>query len=195
VLRTTVGLRESESWSVRLPLVHEDELVALLIPGSTRRTGTRRALTALVVAVVLAGVLGVAYDLGIRVNVQTGSVAAPTAAASPEDVVRAYVEAYNHRDFATMTTIYPSGQLAFSRFRAMGTMHHLQIVESRVAADNDLAGTFPKAGHSYYRVEVRFDYVGLTGSDLAYENGPSVSTYWLERSSTDELWTITDQGF
>jgi hypothetical protein len=147
------------------------------------------------VAVVLAGILGVAYDLGIRVNVQTGSVAAPTAAASPEEVVRAYVEAYNHRDFATMTTIYPNGQAAFSRLRAMGTMHHLQILTSRVATDNDLAGTFPKAGHSYYRVEVRFDYAGLTGSDLTYENGPSGTTYWLERSSTDELWTITDQGF
>ena len=146
-------------------------------------------------AVVLAGVLGVAYGLGIRVNVQTGSVAAPAAAASPEDVVRAYVEAYNDRDFATMTTIYPNGQAAFSRFRAMGTMHHLQVVGSRVATDSDLAGTFPKAGHSYHRVEVRFDYAGLAGSDLAYKNGPSGSTYWLERGSTDESWTITDQGF
>lgn len=169
--------------------------MSLLIPGSTRRTGTRRVITALVVAVVLAGFLGVANDLGIRVNVQTESVAAPAAAAVPEDVVRAYVEAYNDRDFATMTTIYPNGQSALSRFRAMGTMHHLRIVDSHVATDNDLSGTFPKAGHSYYRVEVRFDYAGLTGSDLAYENGPSGSIYWLERGSTDEPWTITDQGF
>ncbi len=177
------------------PLVHEDEHVALLTRGSTRKAGTRRALTALAAAVVLAVVLGVAYELGIRVNVQTHSVAAPTAAASPEDVVRAYVEAYNDRDFATMTAIYSSGQAAFSRFRAMGTMHHLQVITSRVATDDDLAGTFPKAGHSYYRVEVRFDYTGLTGSDLTAQDGPSGSTYWLERSSIDEPWTITDQGF
>lgn len=175
--------------------VHEDDDVALPTSGSTRRTRARRALSALIAVVVLAGGLAGAYVLGIRLNVQTRSVAVPTAAASPEEVVRVYIEAYNHRDFATMTTIYPSQQGAFSRFRAMGTMHHLRIVSSRVATEDDLAGTFPKAGHSYHRVEVTFDYTGLTGSDLTYQDGPSGSTYWLERSSTDQAWTITDQGF
>ncbi|SEQ41475.1 Enamine deaminase RidA, house cleaning of reactive enamine intermediates, YjgF/YER057c/UK114 family [Microlunatus flavus] len=146
-------------------------------------------------AVVLAGLLGVAYDLGIRVNVQTRSVPVPTAALSPEDVVRAYVEAYDHRDFTTTSAIYPNGQAAFSRFRAMGTIRHLTIVESRVATSADLAGTFPEAGHSYYRVQVSFDYTGLTGSDLAVDDGPSGSTYWLERSSADRPWTIADEGF
>ncbi len=94
-----------------------------------------------------------------------------------------------------MTAVYPNGQAAVSRFRAMGTMYHLQLGTSRIATDSDLAGTFPKAGHSYYRVGARFDYTGLTGSDLADQDGPSGSIYWLERSRTDEPWTITDEGF
>ena len=163
-------------------------------PGSTRRPGSRRPLAALAVAVVVAAVLAAGYVLGVRLNLQTGSVPVPSAAASPEDVVRCYVEAYNDRDFATMQAIYPSGQAAFSRFRAMGTMRDLRITESRAATDGDLVGTFPEAGHSYYRVEVALDHTGLTGSDLAVEDGPDGWTYWLQRGATSEPWTITDHG-
>lgn len=173
----------------------EYEEMVLIIANSTRGTSLRRALAALLVAVVLAGVLGVAYNVGVRVNLKTRSVAVPTAAASPDDVVRAYVEAYNHRDFVTMTALYPNGQAAFSRFRAMGTMRHLQITRSRVATDIDLAGTFPEPSHSYYRVGISFDYTGLTGSDIAYQDGPNGWDYWLERSGADNPWTITDHGF
>ena len=144
---------------------------------------------------ILAGVLGVAYDLGIRVNVQTGSVTAPAAAASPDEVVRAYVEAYNHRDFATMATIYPSGQGAYSRYRAMGTMRNSEITRSQTLNASDMAGMFPKAGYHYRRVEVSYRWTGLTGSDLAYEAGSHGSIYWLERSSDSEPWTISDEGF
>ena len=175
--------------------MHDDEEMAPLTSGSTQRAGSRRALAALVVVVMLAGVLTAGYELGLRVNVQTRSVAVPAAAATPEDVVRTYVEAYNHRDFATMAAAYPNGQAAFSRFRAMGTMRHLQIVESRVATEGDLAGTFPQSGYSYYRAQVTLVYTGLTGSDLAYQNGPNGWDYWLERSAADKSWTITDQGF
>jgi hypothetical protein len=87
-------------------------------------------------------VLGAGYLLGYRLSVQTGSVPVPTAAASPDEVVRSYVEAYNRRDFA----------------------------------------------------EVTLDCSGLTGSDLAYDEGPNRWTYWLERSSVSERWTITDHG-
>ena len=108
--------------------------------------------------------------------------------------MRSYVEAYDDRDFATMRTIYPLRQSACSRFRAMGTMRNLEITRSRVATGSDLDGTFPKAGHSYYRVEVTLDLTGLTGSDLAYDDGPNGWTYWLERSTTSDPWRITDQG-
>ena len=162
--------------------------------SKTRRTGVRRAARGLVVAVALAVVLAAAYGLGYRLNVQTRSVPVPTASMSPEDVVLTYVDAYDHRDFATMATIYPSRQGAYSRFRAMGTMHDLAITQSRVATDSDLAGTFPRAGHRYYRVEATYTYTGLAGSDLAHDDGPAGTTYWLERSSDSEPWTIVDDG-
>ena len=160
-----------------------------------RRPGARRAARALVAAVVLAAVLGAAYGLGYRVNVQTGSVPVPKAATSPEDVVLAYVDAYDHRDFATMATIYPSGQGAYSRFRAMGTMRHPEVTQSRAVGTSEMEGMFPERGHSYYRVEVRYDFTGLTGSDLALDDGPGGSIYWLERSADSEPWTIRDEGF
>lgn len=162
--------------------------------GPTRRSGSPRPLVVLAVAVVVAAVLAAGYVLGIRVNLQTRSIPVPTAAASPEKVVLSYVEAYNHRDFTTMQAIYPSGQPAFSRFRAMGMMRDLQITESRVATETDLSGTFPKPGHSYYRVGVTLDFTGLTGSDLTYDDGPNGWTYWLERGNAAEAWTITDHG-
>jgi len=162
----------------------------------TRRSRPRSVVArALVVTVALAAVLAAAHGLGYRLNVQTGSVPVPAATTSPEDVVRAYTEAYDRRDFATMTTIYPSKQGAFSRFRAMGTMHDLAITQSREALESDLAGTFPKAGHSYYRVEATYRYTGLTGSEVNREDGPGGTTYWLERSSDAEPWTIVDDGF
>lgn len=118
----------------------------------------------------------------------------PTAAASPDEVVRAYTEAYDHREFATMEAIYPFGQSAYSRFRAMGTMRDLRITQSRVATATDLNGTFPKAGYRYHRVEVLVVYSGLTGSDLATDEGPNEWTCSLERSSDSQPWTITDHG-
>lgn len=173
----------------------EDDEMGLAATDSARQSGRRRPLVVgLAVAVVLAVALAAGYGLGFRLNLQTRSVPLPTAASSPEEVVRIYTEAYNHRDFATMRAIYPSGQSAFSRFRAMGTMQHLQITQSRVASESDLSGTFPEAGHSYHRVEVTLDHTGLTGSDLADQDGPHGWTYWLERTTTSDPWTITDHG-
>lgn len=45
--------------------------------------------------------------LGIRVslNLQTASVPTPAPTASPDDVVRAYTNAYNQRGFHTMTAL------------------------------------------------------------------------------------------
>ncbi|SDU86509.1 hypothetical protein SAMN04488544_1160 [Microlunatus sagamiharensis] len=146
-------------------------------------------------AVALLVVLVAAYGLGYRVNVQTGSVPVPTAATSPEDVVLTYVDAYDHRDFATLAAIYPSAQGAYSRFRAMGTMRGPEVTQVQTLNPSDMAGMFPEPGHHYRRVEVSFRWTGLTGSDLAREDGPSGSIYWLERSSDSEPWTIRDEGF
>ena len=133
-----------------------------------------------------------AYAVDYRLNLQTGSVPVPIASASPEDVVRAYTDAYDCRDFATMRAIYPSGQSAYSRFRAMGTMRDLQITRSRTVDDDPRGTTRP--GHSYVLVSVTLDLTGLTGSDLAYDEGPNGWTYELERSTSAEAWTIVDHG-
>ena len=168
--------------------------MVLAAAGSTRRSGSRRRLVlGLVVAVALAMTLAAGYGLGYRLNLQTRSVPLPTATASPEEVVRTYTEAYDRRDFATMRAIYPSEQSA-SRFRAMGTMRDLQVTQSRSAARSDMSGMFPKAGHSYYWVKVTLDCTGLTGSDFSFGDGPNGWTYWLERGSASDPWTIIDHG-
>ena len=77
----------------------------------------------------------------------------------------------------------------------MGTMRDLRITQSRVATATDLNGTFPEAGHRYHRVEATYTCTGLAGSDLAHDDGPAGTTYWLERSSDVEPWTIVDDGF
>jgi hypothetical protein len=158
--------------------------------AAVHRLVSRGLLLALVIALLVAA----GYNLGYRINLQTKSIPVPTAQTTPDEVVLAYTAAYNHRDFDTMKTIYPSSQDAFSRFRAMGTMKDVRITQSRPATDSDLSGTFPEPGHSYYRVEVSLDYTGLTGSDLAYDSGPNGWTYWLERPDATSPWTIADQG-
>ena len=149
---------------------------------------------ALVLVVAVAALGGAGYALGYRLNVQTHAVPVPTAAASPDEVVRAYVEAYDARDFSTMAAIYPSGQPAFSRLRAMGTMEDLRIVRSRPASADDLAGMSPDPDHAYAMVQVTLTYAGLVGSDLSYRAGPNGWTYWLERAGDGEPWTVIDHG-
>ena len=75
----------------------------------------------------------------------------------------------------------------------MGTMRGLRITQSRVATDRDLVGTSPEVGH-HHRVEVTLDLTGLEGSDLAYDDEPNGWTYWLERGTGSDPWTITDHG-
>lgn len=146
---------------------------------------------ALVVAVAI--LAGAGYALGYRLNLQTRAVPVPTTAASPDEVVGAYVEAYDARDFTTMGAIYPSGQPAYSRVQAMGRMEDVRIVRSRPATGDDLAGMSPEPGRDYFMVEVRLTYTGLTGSDLAYRPGPNGWTYWLERADSG-AWTIIGHG-
>lgn len=172
-------------------------------PGRSAAAGARRrhartardvVILGIVLTVAIALVVGAGYACGFRANVQTRSIPAPPAQASPDQVVLAYVDAYNHRDFRTMKTIYPSEQGAFSRFGVLGTMRDVRIVQSRAATEDDLSGTSPEPGHSYYRVQVALTYAGLAGSDLAYQPGPNGWTYRLERSDATLPWVITDHG-
>jgi hypothetical protein len=160
-------------------------------PGSAQREGTRRLRLLAVVVAVLAVTAAGAWLGGFRMNLTTRHVSPPTAAASPEQVVTTYVEAYDHRDFATLRRIYPSQLL--DRHRALGTMNHLVIVDSR-ALDGPENGNPARPGRAYHRVRVTVDLEGLQGSDLAYRPGPNGWAYLLERDSPASPWTIADHG-
>ena len=170
-------------------------MVVTTTPAAAATPAAPRLIRTGIIVLILAAILtATAYAFGYRVNLQTGSVPVPTAAATPEQVVIAYIDAYNYRDFTTMAAVYPSAQAAYSRTRAMGTMRDVQITKSSPATAADLSGKFPTAGHDYYTVQVTLDYTGLTGSDLAYQPGPNGWTYWLERTTPGEPWTIIDSG-
>lgn len=127
-----------------------------------------------------------AWFFGYRLNVPTASVPVPSAGASPDQVVLAYVEAYNHRDFDAMAAIYPAAGRP-DRYRAMGTMRDLTISSS----GPDSTGPSDRAR---WAVRVQLRFTGLRGSDLAYDEGPNGWAYHLEPIGPDRAWRIVDQG-
>jgi hypothetical protein len=138
----------------------------------------------LIVSVGLGGWL-----IGYRMNIQTATVAPPAAVAAPDDVVLAYVSAYNHRDFDTMATLYPTRprRTWIERHRAIGTMRDFKIITSKQDTSH--------GPHSpYWAIEVKFRYTGLTGADIAYEPGPTGWTYYLQRRGPGDPWRIVDHG-
>ena len=139
------------------------------------------------VVLLLALTLG-AWAIGYRANIQTAHVAIPDAQASPDDVVRAYVDAYNHRDFAGRAELYPLQTVPswYEKRRAIGTMNDLQIISS--TKDVTYGPNSP-----YWMVVVHLRFTGLQGSDLNLEDGPTGWAYWLERGP-DGAWRIADHG-
>ena len=112
----------------------------------------------------------------------------PTLKPGPEDVVRAYVDAYNHRDFAARAELYPFLTVPswYEQRRAIGTMDDLEIISS--AKDVTYGPNSP-----YWMVVVHLRFTGLQGSDLNLGNGPTGWAYWLERGP-DGAWRIADHG-
>ncbi|GAB3914356.1 hypothetical protein GCM10011575_45270 [Microlunatus endophyticus] len=130
-----------------------------------------------------------AWAFGYRLNLQTASVGVPAPSASPDDVVRAYVAAYNHRDFDTMNALYPS-QRRFhnaNRHRALGTMSHLKIIDSH---HDTTYGQHSR----YWAVDVALDYTHIRGADIGYQPGTNGWTYELQQVGPDHAWRIVDHG-
>ncbi|MBO0810552.1 MAG: hypothetical protein J2P23_00740 [Microlunatus sp.] len=130
-----------------------------------------------------------AWAFGYRLNLQTAAVPIPASAASPDDVVRAYTSAYNHRDFDAMDTLYPS-QRDFHqayRHRAIGTMSDLKITGSK----HDT--TYGEHSH-YWAVDVTLNYTDMQGVDIGYPPGPNAWTYYLQRLGPNRAWRIVDHG-
>lgn len=156
--------------------------------GHARRT--RPALLLLIILTVLIVIVAAgAWITGYRLNFQTASVPVPPPSASPVAVVRSYVSAYNHRDFATMNALYPNMRRFHEsyRYRALGTMNDLQITDSR----HDVS----YGKHSpYWMVGVEVNFTGLRWSDLADQPGHTGWDYNLQRIGPDHAWRIVDQG-
>jgi hypothetical protein len=166
---------------------HDDDVTTTTLPrGSVRK----RAVMIVAVTVVLVALL--TYAAGVRLNVATRAVPVPGADASADQVVLAYVDAYDARDFSTLRAIYPS-QVP-SRFGVLGTFRDLEIIESHASSALDLAGRERHRGRQYWTVRVTLTITDLGGSDLAYSEGPNGWNYWLERSDAQHRWRIVDHG-
>ena len=108
----------------------------------------------------------------------------PAAAAAPDQVVRAYIAAYDHHDFTTMQTLYPNGPRPdwWDRHQRMGRMWDVQVTPG--VSDASYGGS-----SSDIDVWVDFRYVG-SSPQIGYP-GPG---YRLERQGPDHAWRIVDQG-
>lgn len=146
------------------------------------------ALLAILITLIAICMTG-AWAFGYRLNNQAASVPIPSSTASPDDVVRAYTDGYNHRDFDTMNALYPN-QRSFHqayRHRAIGTMSNLKITGSQ----HDR--TYGK--HSrYWAVYVTLNYTHMQGADIGYPPGPNAWTYYLQQIGPHHAWRIIDHG-
>lgn len=101
-------------------------------------------------------------------------VPVPGPDATPEEVVQAYADAINARDFDTASAIDPTADLG--RFSRPGQIHVLEMGD---AVEGDPDGT-------HVTVEVDF-----RGASFALADG--IWGYYLQRGD-DGLWRIVDQG-
>ncbi len=120
-------------------------------------------------------------------------VAMPTAASSPEQVVRAYVTALDARDFDTSNALQPQGGLAGDHWWSVQapTISNLKVISVRAESDADRANG---AGHGYRQavdVNTTADFTNWGGMD---DGRGQPWTYILVRNSASERWRIADWG-
>jgi hypothetical protein len=151
----------------------------------------RRLIPVLIVAVALLG-FG-AYQVGYRVNFTTGRVPLPAASASPEQVVLTYMDAFNHRDQAAMTALFPS-RGTVNRFRAIGHYTNISVASGHPMSELEREGGVGDHHLEAYLVAVRLDYAGFDDADVGYTPGPNGWNYYLVRDHATDRWIIGDQG-
>lgn len=157
---------------------------------STRRRRARLLIAALVILPLIA--LG-AYGLGYRLDLQTAQVAEPPASATPEQVSLAYLDAFNHRDRATMKELFPTrGRV--SGVRALGHYSKISIQSGHPMSDAERAGGAGERHRDAYLVAVRLDYTGFDDTEMSYTPGPNGWSYYLVRDDPNERRTIAHQG-
>lgn len=112
-------------------------------------------------------------------------VALPPPGSSPDQVVQAYIEALNARDFATANTLVAGGALpTYGRFDRAPRYTDLRI--------RYVSGPAHGRGGEQYDVSVSFVYDG--NGDVSLDAGPNDWAYVVERHSPAGPWHITAAG-
>ncbi|QNN52542.1 hypothetical protein [Nocardioides mesophilus] len=132
-------------------------------------TRTRRRLTAVVAAAGLLGALVLVWAA------PRGQVAVPGPDATPEQVVAAYLEAVDVRDFDTANAIDDRDGSTLGRFSRPMQAHRVRMKETE---------THGASAHVLFTAD-------FEGGDGTVEDG--LWGYYLHRAG-DGLWHITDAG-
>ncbi|NNM46596.1 hypothetical protein [Knoellia koreensis] len=136
----------------------------------------------------------VAVAVGVFLVVRpTADVADPGPSATPEQVVRAYVDAVNARDFATANRIAGVEHMRYSRFDRAGRFDDLTITGAdRITRASDGSRS---SGDDYAQAwHVRFT-ARQSGHDISM--GPEGTIQWgyvVVRNSGAQPWRIIDAG-
>lgn len=138
---------------------------------------TRWIFALLVVALLLATLTCMAYRY-VTVQ-QTGDVAVPPTDASPEDVVRAYVEALDVHDCDTARELNPDQSWCED-------VESMELVEIRPIHS-------VRARHVELPVKLEFEWRPFY-FDVSMTDGRISWGFILDRDSRGEPWRIVDQG-
>jgi hypothetical protein len=153
-----------------------------------------RWLAALAVGTLL--VVGRATWFLLKPPHQTDDVPSPPADASPEQVVRAYLEALNAHDCATAEEVMAEGSesVADDWCRDLAHLTHIRVGQNSVENPQWLG--FPRGtDEEFVSVPVSFDLDWrLLHSDGTMSQGPTSWGYVLFRDGPDHPWLIFDQG-
>lgn len=150
--------------------------MTLTQPESTHAsTDARRLVLAVVIVLVVAVLAASIWELsGPR-----DQIPVPGVNAKPVEVVRAYVDAINARDFDTANAIDARGS-DLGRFSRPGRIEDLHVI------------SVDREGRNREQVHVLFK-ADMSGMGPSMENGSQEWGYYLERGD-DGRWRIVDAG-
>jgi hypothetical protein len=127
---------------------------------------------------------------------QTDDVPVPRADASPEDVVRAYLDALNAHDCATAEAVMTSGDESIAYAWCRDVAHLKQVGVGRHSTENPRWLGLPRGAQGeFVSVPTSFDLDWrLFHGDMTMDQGATSWGYVLVRSAPDQPWLIFDQG-
>lgn len=117
-------------------------------------------------------------------------VAMPTAATSPENVVRSYVRALDARDFATSNALGPYGDDHWWSLRAP-TITGIKVQSVRAMSAQDRSYSRAKEWKQGVEVDTSANFADWGGIDDGHDQPWN---YILVRNSSTDPWRILDWG-